>query len=249
MNNNIPAVERTIALLDYLSEQKEGATQAQLQKALGISMSSTYRILQTLLDSHWVRKRSDGAYLLGSGLLPLLNCVHGGANILEPLQSIIDRVAKENAITCKISIRRGNEQITLMRTESDAMVVLTARAGARFPVVEGSVGAALLYLENKTHLQELRKICPEEIPEKNNPSLLSRNIQSVRDNGYAINKNNRWKITALSTPIHNTDGSVLAALTFVIPQLSSRELNQLGLLLKETARACEESILPTREHP
>jgi len=47
-NNTIPAVERAMALLDYLSAQEGGATQAQLQKALGLSMSSTYRILQTL---------------------------------------------------------------------------------------------------------------------------------------------------------------------------------------------------------
>lgn len=248
MNNIIPAVERTIALLDHLSEQKGGATQAQLKKQLGISMSSTYRILQTLLASHWVRKRGDGAYLPGSGLLPLLNRVHGGAKMLDHLQSVIDRMAQDHGITCKISVRRGGEQVTLMRAESDALVVLTGRTGARFPVVEGSVGAALLYLETKEHLRELLDACPEDIPEKNKPAILFRGIRSVRDDGHAINKNNRWKITALSAPVHHTDGTVLAALTFVIPQSSSRKLNQLGALLKEAARECEESIIPTKEH-
>ena len=48
MNNKIPAVEKTIALLELLAKLPEGATQAELKKELGISMSTAYRILQTL---------------------------------------------------------------------------------------------------------------------------------------------------------------------------------------------------------
>lgn len=245
-NNIIPAVERAVALLDYLSTQKDGATQAQLQKALGLSMSSTYRILQTLGAAHWVRKDEDGRYLLGSGLLPLLNRIHGGRGLLDHLQPLIDRLAHHHHLTCKISVRRGGEQVTLLRTESDAPVTLTGRVGARFPVTEGSVGAALLSRETEECLHLLLEASPSNLPEKRNPALLFEGIRAVRSKGYAVNKNNRWKVTALSAPIHHPDGTVLAALTFVIPPSATRQLPQLGTLLKKSAQACKKHLQPQK---
>ena len=56
MNNTIPAAEHTIAVLEYLSSTASGATQSEICKKLQISMSSTYRILQTLLKHRWARK-------------------------------------------------------------------------------------------------------------------------------------------------------------------------------------------------
>ena len=244
MNNGIPAVEKTVALLNYLSDRPEGATQAQLKKELGISMSTTYRILQTLLDSHWVRKRGDGVYLLGSGLLPILNRFRGGTKMLDHFQSIIDLIAREHEIACKISVRRGGEQLTLMRAEPEAPIALTGKTGSRFPVVEGSVGAALLCRDAEAQLRKLLADCPEGIPEKKDPELLFRGIEAVCRDGYVVNSNNRWRITALSAPVCNADGSVFAALTFIIPDPPAQELSALGGLLKDSARECEESMNP-----
>ncbi len=242
MNNNIPAVEKTIALLNYLSENPDGATQAQLKKALDISMSSAYRILQTLLDSHWVRKDREGVYHLGNGLLPLFGQLRGGRKMMESFQAIIDRVAAEDDVACKISVRRGGDQVTLMRAEPKAPVILTGRTGSHFPVVEGSVGAALLCGETEEALQQLLAEAPANIPEKEAPEILFGGIDAIRKTGYAVNRNNRWRIIALSAPVMGPDGAVFAALSFIIPELSSKELNKLATHLKNTARECEKSI-------
>jgi DNA-binding IclR family transcriptional regulator len=247
MNNNIPAVERTVALLNYLSEAPNGASQLQLKKELGISMSSAYRILQTLLEQHWVRKNSDGVYQLGNGLLPLFSSLYGGMRLMEDLQMILKRTALQNEMACKISVRRGGEQVTLLRAEADMPVSLTGRTGSRFPIVEGSVGAALLCGESEENLHRLLEDCSAEVPEKKDPDILFANLRSVHESGYAVNTNNRWRITALSAPILNDDGTVFGALTFILPELSSKELNKLGVLLKNTARECEAHIYPNGE--
>ena len=71
MNNNIPAVEKTLALLELLSSEEKGLTQAQLKEKLHISMSTCYRILQTLLAKEWVRKDENSVYHPGKSLYPL----------------------------------------------------------------------------------------------------------------------------------------------------------------------------------
>ena len=45
MNNMIPAVEHTIAVLEYMSSTDSGVTQSEIRQKLQISMSSAYRIL------------------------------------------------------------------------------------------------------------------------------------------------------------------------------------------------------------
>ena len=60
MNNTIPAVEHTIAVLEYMSSTDSGVTQSEIRQKLQISMSSAYRILQTLLKHRWVRKDDAG---------------------------------------------------------------------------------------------------------------------------------------------------------------------------------------------
>ena len=72
MNNKIPAVEKTITLMELLARYPGGMAQSGLKRELGISMSTAYRILQTLLKHHWVRKNPDATYTLDHGLLPLL---------------------------------------------------------------------------------------------------------------------------------------------------------------------------------
>lgn len=109
MNNKIPAVEKTIALLELLAKLPEGATQAELKKELGISMSTAYRILQTLLKHKWIRKNADTKYSLDNGLLPLLYPFRNSMELLEHAQKVIDRVSAENEMACKLSIRRGTE--------------------------------------------------------------------------------------------------------------------------------------------
>ena len=69
MNNVIPAVDKSVQILEMLSEAP--ASQVELSKALGISMSTVYRILQTLACRDWVKKDDRGTYFLASGVLTL----------------------------------------------------------------------------------------------------------------------------------------------------------------------------------
>lgn len=69
MNNTMPAEEKTVLLMGLLAKRSEGASQAELKKELGISMSTAYWILQTLLEDKWVKKNSRRLYTPDNGLL------------------------------------------------------------------------------------------------------------------------------------------------------------------------------------
>lgn len=242
MNNTIPAVEHTIAVLELLSNTAEGATQSEICKKLQISMSSTYRILQTLLKHRWVRKDDSGCYELDHGLLPLAHHCYRNMQVFEHAQTLIDNITCKLNVSCKISLRRGEEQTTIMRSELPGPFSLTGRVGASFPVVEGSVGAALLYREDNDTILELLSRCTVDIPEKSSPEQLLDSVQEVRENGVVFNlKKNRWNIAAGSIPLHDRERRVVAALTVVgnMEDFSGQKLPLLTRAMRHAAEMCE----------
>lgn len=241
MNNKIPAVEKTIALLELLAKLPSGATQAELKKELGISMSTAYRILQTLLKHKWVRKNADTKYSLDNGLLPLVYPFRNSIDLLEHAQKVLDKVAEENELACKLSIRRGAEQVTVMRAEPEGPFALTGQVGSSFPVIEGSVGAALLCDESDDEIMELIQDCRTDLAEKQDPELVLKAVNDVRRKGYAVNlRRNRWNIAAMSMPVRDARGSVIAAITLIGTEsdFTGRKRNTLTAVLENAVQEC-----------
>lgn len=214
MNNTIPAVDKTIQMLELLSEC--GASQSELSRRLQISMSTAYRILQTLLSRKWVQKDENGIYTLSAGLLTLFPAFDSDLAIITHARRKVDEIVLHHHIACKLSLRRGREQVTDYRAEPPGPVSLTGHAGSRFPLIEGSVGGALLADETDSVIEELLKTCSVTIPEKENPSLLWDAVNTVRTENCVLNvRKNRWNIAAFSAPLRNNSGRIFAALTLI----------------------------------
>ena len=246
MNNTIPAVDKALQMLEALS--KKGFSQAALSKRLGISMSTAYRILQTLLAHNWVHKDDAGLYTLSSGLLVLFNAFDRDLEILRRARHKVDEIVSQYHIACKLSLRQGSEQLTDHRAEPPGPVALTGQPGSHFPLIEGSVGAALLADESDAHIRELLKNCSSMIPEKENPELLWNSLNEVRKNNCVLNLHrNRWNIAAFSVPLRNSSGKVFAALTLIgsDDDFSGEKRNQWQQILLAAAAECE-AVPPMR---
>ena len=216
--HTIPAVEKTIHILEILSQNPAGLTHARLTELCSITASTCYRILQTLMKNGWVRKEPDGSYVLSSGLLPLALKVAAldGEN-WENIQPVLDGLSRETGLSCKLSIRKGEtEQYVLARAEAPGPFSVTGRTGITFPLVEGSVGAALLADSLKAERTALLRKIAADIPEKKDRKVLEDAVDFVQKHGYILNtEHNRWRIGALSVPVRNRCGRITAALTLL----------------------------------
>lgn len=240
MNNMIPAVDKTVQLLSRLAEQE--STQAELSRTLGISMSTAYRILTTLQEHRWVRKKAGSVYALGDGLLGLSRGLSGEVALIEKAMTQVRRIADKYRIACKLSIRKEDRQLTYFRAEPLGPVALTGNAGSTFPLIEGSVGAALLAEETDEGIAALIASCEPDLPEKRQPELLFRAIREVRERGAVLNvRRNRWNIAAFSIPLHDAAGRVIAALTLIgaAGDFSGKKRAKWERVLKNAAAECE----------
>ncbi len=251
MNNTIPAVEKTVHLLQALSRKKY--PQAELSRELKITMSTTYRILSTLRGHDWIRKEEDGSYALSGGLLPLLTHFRAEMERLEHAKKVVTRLSREYRIACKLSIRRDREQLTLFRAEPPGPVALTGQTGSTFPLIEGSVGAALLCGEPEETLRQLVRECEADIPEKKDPKLLFSGIAEIRKKGYALNlRKNRWNIAAMSMPLYGDDGRTVEAALSIIgsaEDFAGPKAEKLAGILRKAIDECKSEESSKQESP
>ncbi|MDD5699219.1 MAG: IclR family transcriptional regulator [Victivallaceae bacterium] len=215
-DNTIPALEKAIQVLDFLGRTESGAAQTQLTASFDISPTTCYRILQTLVKYDWLT-RKDSIYDLGPGLLPIASRLVNYLQRFAAVQPLLDKLAAATGLTAKISVRQGNEQVSILRAESPRPVAVSGRVGGHFPLVEGSVGGALLCKNSKNDILKLLKITTIPILEKNNPELVFERIEQCLQNGFCLNRqqNNRWNVESMSAPVYNADGSVAAAVTLL----------------------------------
>ena len=241
MANTIPAVEKAVAVLDILGARENGATQAELVELLRITPSTCYRILQTLLEAGWIRKRSGKRFDLAGGMLAAAMKLVDRPARLRAAQPILERLAAETGLCAKLSVRQGRDQVPILRAESSRSVAVSSRLGVRFPVIEGSVGAALLFKTPDAEIAALAAECSEPVMEKNHPEIVTARIDALRLRGFCFNAGvNRWKIDAMSVPVLDGEKQVAAALTLLGSEEDFREraLPGLGAALRKAAKEC-----------
>ena len=240
-NNTIPAVEKTVAILNCLGNRNGGATQAELAAELDITPSTCYRILQTLLAADFVRKGAGGRYDLSNGLAPVVRQLSDFTARFSVVQPVLDRLAAETGLCCKLSIRQGRDQVSILRAESPRPMAVSGKIGVHFPIVEGSVGAALLADASPGEIRELAASCTVPVAEQNHAELVLAGVEAIRRHGYCFNAGkNRWRVDALSVPVRDMEGNVIAALTLLgsDADFTGDQEQALAAAVRRAAREC-----------
>ncbi len=238
--NTIPSLEKALQLMEFLGGTTEGATQQELVRQIGLTTSTCYRVLQTLKNRDWVKQNAGGRYDLAAGILRTSMKLYDQVPRVEHMQPLLEQLSHQTGLSCKLSVRQGDDQLTLLRAESPNPVSVSGKVGAKFPIIEGSVGAALLFLTESDSIEQLAKSCKDDIPEKNNPALVLKRIDEIRQTGVCLgDSESRWRVSAMSAPVVSADGCVIAALTLLgFTEDFAGKKETLALQLQETASTC-----------
>lgn len=212
--NQIPILAKAIQVLEDLAGAPEASSAAALSRRLDIAGASCYRILQTFIAHHWVRPQGRGGHALGVGLLPIARAL-SAADPLAPYYPVLDAFAAQHGWTCKISIRRGDQAVTVFRAEGSRTYALAVRLGSAFPIVYGSSGAALLVDLTAAELDALVAAAPAESWRRQSPDdLRARVAEAAR--GIACDRGSyRPDIISCSLPLRGADGQVEASATAI----------------------------------
>lgn len=142
MDKATPALERALAVLEWLAARPQGASAAQIAAATGVPRASLYRMLRVLGRGGYVVAGGAG-YALGPGVARLAAGVPA-RELTSLAQPVMEALCAEVGESVKLVIRDGLEALTVAATNSGRDARITVRIGTRMPLYVGASQRLLL---------------------------------------------------------------------------------------------------------
>jgi DNA-binding IclR family transcriptional regulator len=232
----VAAVDEAMKLLFAVAaEPSLGVTE--LSRRTGVTKARAFRLLSTLEQSGLVRRHKGTAvYRLGLQALRLgasaaaqLDVVREANPALQELGAALDEMVM-------LRVREGQDSVCVARWESSQPLRVHDEVGRRRPLYAGASGKLLL-----SHAPpEVVEAVLEGPRERFTPltpvgrSTLQREINRVREQGYAVSAGEFAKdTTAIAVPIYDDEGALAAVMSVSAPSSRMDERRQracLGLM-------------------
>jgi DNA-binding IclR family transcriptional regulator len=213
--HTVPILKKAIAVLRAVAEGKGDATTTKaLARTLGLPHSSAYRILQTFLAEDWVRASAAGQHEISFGLLPLLQPLSRHELLIETVREPLRQLTRDTGLTAKISVRQGDNAITVFRVESPRATSVNVRIGAAFHLALGSSGSVLMSPLSAAEREALIATAPASCWQNQKPANIAARLRELARYGRCSDTGHyRVDHSAMSAPLRDRSGHIVAALT------------------------------------
>jgi IclR family pca regulon transcriptional regulator len=209
----VPALARGLQILELFDSKERVLSTQDFADSLGVSTSSTYRIVQTLLDMGYLKKVARNAYELGPQVVSRGFAFLAGKDLIDIAAPHINALRDETSISCHLAIRDGLETIYVYRAQASQRLSVNIPLGTRLPCHTNAMGRVLLQQLSEIELNAMYQTLqldmfpgphPQSFPELK--TLLKREWQQ----GYSSNRSDN--ATAIAYPIKNYMGRTIAAI-------------------------------------
>jgi DNA-binding IclR family transcriptional regulator len=117
--SSAPALERGLAVLEFLSLPRwraEGASVAELQRALRLPIMSLYRIVRILEENGHVRQDQAGRLRLGSRQIELGFVARSVSPLVQAALPILREVTRQTHEMSELAVRAGGRDLMMLET-------------------------------------------------------------------------------------------------------------------------------------
>jgi DNA-binding IclR family transcriptional regulator len=243
--HTIPAVTKALDLLRLLAEPGGETTTKALALRLGIPRTSCYRMLRSLIARDWVRATAGGRHELSLGLLPLVNTLRPAATLATAVEPALHTLAARAQLTAKVSVRQGDDAVTIARVESPLQTSVAVRIGAAFPLAYGSSGTVLMSELPPDEWNRILAAAPPECWEHQTEADVRKRLKDLREKGWCADLGTfRASVHAISAPLRDASKRVVAVVTVIgFPhELRRGRVAELAKVVLEGARQAEKSV-------
>ncbi|WP_150308061.1 IclR family transcriptional regulator [Planctomonas psychrotolerans] len=143
----IPALRNGVALLRYLASKPSPVPASAISRRLGIPRSSTYQLLQVLIDEGLVVHIPDAqGYKLGIGIFELGSAYLRHQPLEHLARPILATLVRRLRVTVHLGILYGHESLYLLKEQPPRPTKLVTEVGVRLPAHLTATGRAMLCL-------------------------------------------------------------------------------------------------------
>lgn len=141
----VPAAERTIAILRHLAAQSRPVPAAAIARDLDLPRSSTYHLLTTLAEARFVTHLpEEQTWALGPGAFELGHAYLHARPLARLARPVLHRLAHDTGIPAHLAVLDGRDVVYLVTERPPQTPPLVVEVGVRLPAHLTASGRALL---------------------------------------------------------------------------------------------------------
>lgn len=142
MNSGVQSVRRAVALLGAVAFRQAGLVE--LAAAVDLPVSTTARLLGTLVDVDAVRRLDDGSYRIGPTVAALVGGSEGTPSLPRVARPVLEDLNHRLDEAIGLSVLAGDDLITIAQVDVPRPVQAESWEGSRWPLHQGGSGLALM---------------------------------------------------------------------------------------------------------
>jgi DNA-binding IclR family transcriptional regulator len=210
---------KTLDVLAVFSITRPRLTLSEMSRLSGLSLTTTYRVAQDLVDWGALERRSDGDYQVGLRLWEIATLAPRGLPLREVALPAMEDLYEATHENVQLAVREGLELVYVERLTGRGAVRVLTRVGGRFALHATGVGLVLL-AHSPDEVQEqilegpLRRWTEWTITD---PQQLRAVLAEIRQTGVAVSDRQvTGDAFSVACPIHARGEEVVAALSVVV---------------------------------
>jgi IclR family transcriptional regulator, blcABC operon repressor len=216
----VPAVTRALSLLDRLALQREPMSLAQLTAELALPKSSVHGLCNTLMSFGYLRRQSDGAFLIGPRVMSLAEAFVSGTDVAQEFSALWADAGAAPEETVVLSVLSGTDALYVAVRNSARPLGLAFNVGMRLPAYLSGSGKAMLAFREPDDvrrvfasglLMHLTRKGPRDV------EALLKELALTRKRGYSVDEETvREGVYSFGAPVFDATGQVVAGVAVCI---------------------------------
>ena len=239
---HVPAVVRSVRILELLAEHPEGCGVSTIAELTKIPKNSVFRIVTTLSDHGYLsREEESKIYRLSRKLLGLGYAAVDESSLIEKAADVLRDLRDATEETALLAVLSGHQGVVLEQMPSNQPVRVMIQIGHRFPMHSSAPGKALLAFMPEAERQEfLReyKFIKFSAKTVTGVKAFEAELATIRKTGFAMdNEEEVDGVTCVGAPVLSRRGSPVAAIwvTGPVTRLGPKQFEEVGQQVKTQA--------------
>jgi DNA-binding IclR family transcriptional regulator len=204
----VRAVDRAIAILQCFTPGQPALSVIEIQKRVGLSRPTVYRLLQTLALRDLILAEGDPQrFRLSHGVMKLSHVWLRGLDVVALARSIVEGLRDLTGETAALFKLQEDRGICILECESRHVLSISRGVGDSLSLTKGSTGKAMLAFMEPQRQSEFLSTIPRA-----QRSRLEEEIAVARKRGYATSSGEIFVgAVAVSAPYFDHRGSVVGS--------------------------------------
>jgi DNA-binding IclR family transcriptional regulator len=217
----VRAVERAVGVLAALAASETPQTLTEIATRVGLSVTTTFRLLRTLQAQRLAHNNEHGRYTLGARILEFGHAYVRQLDIIAIARPFL--VAARNRVneTVGLAVRSGDAWVPITSVQAMHQIRRVMQPGEPTPLYASGIGKLLLSGEPEAEIEAYiarTQMVPFSATTITDPDTMRSQIHAIRQRGYAVSMNERGAGgVGISAPIFDHEGTIVAAMTIGAP--------------------------------